>query len=195
MTLWQRIKSWFGFKPKAVPSKFGSSYEFHDNLAFSQTSSYPPVSQGIRNASTKERNGVFIKDGVLSAGSQYNNFPNTQSARQTPVRSYGESESRRDRSSNSGSFVDGLVTGYVVSDLVETVGNFITEDRAPAAQPVVSEIALVTGVTEPRFEAPASTNWGTSSTTDWGNSSTTKIDGGGSWGSDIADSISSVFSD
>ncbi|MNM41776.1 hypothetical protein D3C81_526000 [compost metagenome] len=186
MTLWQRIKSWFGFKPKAVPSKFGSSYEFYDNLAFSQTSSYPPVSQGIRNASTKERNGVFVKDDVLSAGSQQDNFPNTQSVRQTPVRSYGESECLRNHS--TGNFMDGLVTGYVVSDLVETVGNFIAEDRAPVVAEVVS-------APEPRFEPPASTNWNDSGTTNWGNSDTTKIDGGSSWGSGISDSISSVFSD
>ncbi|MNV79277.1 hypothetical protein D3C71_1728210 [compost metagenome] len=148
------------------------------------------MSQGIRNASTKERNGVFIKDGVLSAGSQQNNFPNTQSARQTPVRSYGESErsTHLTQQSNSGSFVDGLVTGYVVSDLVETVGNFIAEDRAPVVAEVVS-------APEPRFEPPASTNWNDSGTTNWGNSDTTKIDGGSSWGSGISDSISSVFSD
>ncbi|MNQ55151.1 hypothetical protein D3C85_692350 [compost metagenome] len=84
--------------------------------------------------------------------------------------------------------MDGLVTGYVVSDLVETVGNFIAEDRAPVVAEVVS-------APEPRFEPPASTNWNDSGTTNWGNSDTTKIDGGSSWGSGISDSISSVFSD
>ena len=208
MTLWQRIKSWFGFKPKAVPSKFGSSYEFHDNMGFSSGT------QGIRNASTKdqpatEKNGVFIKDGVMSAGSQRDTYAEVQPVRRStptraqvaaprpiPIRNCGESEFNH-RSSRSDGFVDGMMTGYVVGELIDEIGDLISDapvtEPTPVAEPTTSWMET-RSAPEPAYEPPAS-NWNDSGTTSWGGSNTTTVDGGSNWGSDISDAVSSVFSD
>jgi hypothetical protein len=207
MTLWQRIKSWFGFKPKAAPSQFGSSYDFHDNMGFSSGT------QGIRNASTKdqpatEKNGVFVKDGILSAGSQRDNWVDKKSVRRnTPIRSYGESECRYDHGARiggvttsslrpDGSFVDGLVTGYMVGEVLEAVGDMISDDHTPsvtetrsAPEPVWQEPAPVVDV-QSTWQEPASTSWNEPASTSFGGS-----DNSSSWVSDVADSVSSVFSD
>jgi hypothetical protein len=233
MTLWQRIKSWFGFKPKAVPSKFGSSYDFNDDHYIEEVNQgrpslsevkandlpYPASVRGIRNASTKEKNGVFIKDGILSAGSQRDNFADVQpvrratptpaqASRPTPVRSYGESECDHNYSAriggvttsslrSDGSFVDGMLTGYLVGEALEAVGDLIsggrsdgfTETRsAPEPTPVWQEPAPIA--------APvSSSSWNDSGSTNWGGSNSSTIDGGSNWISDVAESASSIFSD
>lgn len=196
MTLWQRIKSWFGFKPKAVPSKFGSSYEFHDNMGFSSGT------HGIRNASTKdqpatEKNGVFIKDGVMSAGSQRDTWAEVQPVRRHNFSRVGAIATPPP--SRTEGFVDGMMTGYVVGELIDEIGDFISDTVAPVTEPTpVAEPTTswmeTRSAPEPTYEPPAS-NWNDSGTTSWGGSSTTTVDGGSNWGSDIADSISSVFSD
>lgn len=211
MTLWQRIKSWFGFKPKAAPSKFGSSYDFNDDhyIGDVDTAKTPTFGTiGINNSSTRdkaaiEKNGVFVKDGVLSAGSQRNDFPNTQPVRRpTPVRSYGESECNHNYSARiggvttsslrpDGSFIDGMFTGYMVGEALEAVGNMISGDRDQGFTETRS-------APEPAYVAPTpSTDWGTPASTNFGESNTTSWGGGSdsSWVSDVADSVSSAFSD
>lgn len=239
MTLWQRIKSWFGFKPKAVPSKFGSSYDFNDDHYIDKADvslPYPSSVRGIRNTSTKdqpatEKNGVFIKDGILSAGSQRDTWAEVQpvrrstptpaqASRPTPVRSHGESECSHNYGAriggvttsslrSDGSFVDGMLTGYLVGEALEAVGDFIsgdgsdgfTETRSTPDRAEALGTAPVTDSTsvwqEPArvADVPTSSNWNDSGTTSWGNSSSSTIDGGSNWISDVAESASSIFSD
>lgn len=221
MKIWTWLKNLFTRKPK--PSQFGSSYDFHAEHWIEDDRPYPASVQGISSESIKIKNSSF--SGTTGNPSTERYIPKEQrkpavvpASRQTPVRRYGESECSHNYGARiggvttsslrpDGNFAEGVLTGYLANEALEAIGNMISEDRSPsfsetrsAPEPTWQEPARVTETThvwqEPaRAVEPATSSWNDSGTTNWGDSGSTKIDGGSSWGSDISDAVSSVFSD
>ncbi|MCY1458503.1 hypothetical protein D9M71_758920 [compost metagenome] len=99
---------------------------------------------------------------------------------------------------SDGSFADGVLTGYLASEALEAIGDMLSGDRTPEPAPTFTAPEPAYVAPEPAYVPPTpSTDWGTPASTNFGESSTTNWGGGSdsSWVSDVADSVSSVFSD
>jgi hypothetical protein len=173
MTLWQRIKSWFGFKPKQKPVSPTVDKGFTETRSSVSRQSSAVNNRPVPNRSAGESELSSQAYRALANSTPPRADVRVDLMRSTPVRTYGESEVNSDyyrHSRNDNSLLDTILTTVAVDAVLDVVQDAVMSKPEPAY-------------------TPPSTNFDDNRSSSWGNDSSSN------WGDSVSDAVSSVFSD